>query len=216
MTTMSDQSIIYLPDDMGHKILSLAEAAGVNDHEAQELILREIISAGTITRLVAVGGGPGELPTTKTVVKSGPIMFVTTTTRAKLHHEIETRILSIEANDTAAQTRRVLQKVAELEGGLVEASKVDPKWIDYQRWLAAGERRVVVPFARELSEHENLYDQSVRMRRDFSQVLTTVKACALLHREHRKETIKVASSLDTMTIKSPTAYSLTAWRRARV
>ena len=126
MTTMSDQSIIYLPDDMGHKILSLAEAAGVNDHEAQELILREIISAGTITRLVAVGGGPGEFPTTKTVVKSGPIMFVTTTTRAKLHHEIETRILSIEANDTAAQTRRVLQKVAELEGGLVEASKVDP------------------------------------------------------------------------------------------
>ena len=124
-------------------------------------------------------------------------------------------ILSIEANDTAAQTRRVLQKVAELEGGLVEASKVDPKWIDYQRWLAAGERRVVVPFARELSEHENLYDQSVRWR-DFSQVLTTAKACALLHREHRKETIKVASSLDTMTIKSPTAYSLTAWRRARV
>lgn len=186
LTNMSDQSIIYLPDDMGHKILSLAEAAGIHEREAQEYILREIITAGRITRLVAVSGGPGELPTTKTVVKTGPIMFVTTTTRARLNHEIETRVLSIEADDTAGHTRRIVEKIADIEGGLVDIDAVDPKWADYQRWLAAGERRVAVPFARALAEHRRLYVRSVRMRRDFSQVLTTVKAHALLHREHRK------------------------------
>ena len=213
MTTMSDQAITYLPDDMAHKILSIAEAAGVKDRESQEYMLREIISDGRITRLVAVGGSPGELPTTQTVVKEGPIMFVTTTTLAHLHHEIETRVLSIEANDSEAHTRRVVEKVADLDGGLIDVTKVDPMWADYQRWLTAGERRVVIPFARNFARHKNLYVKSVRMRRDFRQVLTTVKAHALLHREHRKRDDKgriVATRFDY-----EVAYELLEYRLAQ-
>lgn len=56
MTTMSDQALTYLPDDMAHKILSIAEAAGVKDRESQEYMLREIISDGRITRIQESAG----------------------------------------------------------------------------------------------------------------------------------------------------------------
>jgi len=49
-----------------------------------------------------------------------------------------------------------------------------------QHWLtAAGERAVVVPFARELAGLVPVHE--VRMRRDFTQLLTLIRAHALLH-----------------------------------
>jgi hypothetical protein len=49
--------------------------------------------------------------------------------------------------------------------------------------LAIGQRRVVVPFADELSNQ--IPAASVRLRRDFGQVLRAIKTHALIHREHR-------------------------------
>ncbi len=54
---------------------------------------------------------------------------------------------------------------------------------DYQDWLAAGERRVVIPWGPVLAEA--VTTRSVRLRRDFSQILNLVSAHALLHRSHR-------------------------------
>jgi hypothetical protein len=185
-TTMTEKALIYLPDSLAHKILSMAEALGSRDHELQDYLIREIISEGRITHMIAVPGAPGELPATQRKVIEGPIMFVTTTTRARLHPEIETRILSVETNDTQKQTRLVLRKIAEIEGDPDDGWKPDlAPWHAYQRWLAAGERRVVIPFARELADHPDLDDKRVRMRRDFRQVLGAIQAHALLNRQHR-------------------------------
>src|SRR4029079_16017063 len=57
-------------------------------------------------------------------------------------------------------------------------------WQDFQRWLAAGNCNVVVPFARELGQL--IPPRSVRLRRDFAQILLAIKAHALLHRNHRQ------------------------------
>ena len=57
-------------------------------------------------------------------------------------------------------------------------------WHDYQRWLGAGETRVVIPYAVDVARLT--LPRAVRMRRDFSQCMRTVKAHALLHREHRE------------------------------
>jgi len=183
-TTWTEKALIYLPDNMAHKILSMGEATGSRDNELQDYLLREIISDGRITHMVPVPGPPGELPSTRRVVKEGPIMFVTTTTRARLHPEIETRILSIETDDTEKQTARVLDKIAEIEGGLIEPTIDLAPWLAFQRWLATGERRVVIPFAKELARRSDV--KEVRMRRDFRQVLTAIKAHALLHRARRQ------------------------------
>lgn len=188
VTTMTDKALLYLPNSLAHKIFSMAEALGSRDHELQDYLIREIISEGRITHLVTVPGAPGELAATQRKVIEGPIMFVTTTTRATLHPEIETRILSVETDDTHMQTRRVVMKVAEIECGLgVTGPDPDLKpWLAFQRWLAGGECRVVFPDGPDLARHEDLDVNAVRMRRDFFQVICAVKAHALLNREHRE------------------------------
>ena len=58
-----------------------------------------------------------------------------TTTRAALHPENETRMLSLEIDDSEGQTKRVLRKQAKTIGRNL---KPDPSlfdWQDYQRLL---------------------------------------------------------------------------------
>jgi hypothetical protein len=183
-TTVTEKALLYLPDDLGHKILSMAEAVGGKDQELQDYLIRELISSGRIEHLVPTKDEDGRWVTQR-VVKDGPIMFVTTTTKPNLHAENETRIISLETDDSHMQTRRVMEKVAEIEGLGQETIKL-ANWHSYQRWLAAGESRVKIPFALTLARHPKLYDKAVRMRRDVRQVLNAIKAHALLHREHRK------------------------------
>ena len=92
----------------------------------------------------------GEIVTT-VIEKHGPVCFLVTTTRANLHAENETRMLSLETDDSQNQTRAVLVKVAETIGeqgigAIADIVDVAP-WHDFQRWLAAGNRNVVIPYA---------------------------------------------------------------------
>jgi len=111
-----------------------------------------------------------------------------TTTRNKLHNENETRLLSLDVDESAEQTRKVLRKIAVVKGFNRVPAEADLKpWGDYQRFLAAGNCTVVVPFAATLSRLiPEKAMSSVRLRRDFSQVLIAIKAHALLHHEHRR------------------------------
>ena len=94
----------------------------------------------------------------------------------------------METDDSEAQTEAVMEKIAELEGeGSVEAIGY-ATWHDYQRWLAAGERRVVIPWAQSL--RKLIKANAVRLRRDFGQLLRAIKAHALLHRFHREKDAK--------------------------
>src|SRR5262249_17043172 len=56
-------------------------------------------------------------------------------------------------------------------------------WQDFQRWLATGERRVVVPFADVMAQM--IPPVAVRLRRDFNQFIRAIQAHALLHRAQR-------------------------------
>ena len=105
--------------------------------------------------------------------------FLVTTTRNKLNPENETRMLSLEIDDSEAQTKAVLRKVAAIEGyGHVEPSVDLTPWHDYQRWLAAGNCQVKIPFAITLGRM--IPPKAVRLRRDIGQVLRAIKAHALL------------------------------------
>ena len=195
-TTLSEKALFFLPDDLAHKVFSMAEAAGSKEQDLQDYLIREIISSGSIKHIVTVKDPNTGLMVAQTIEKKGPISFLTTTTRGKLHPEIETRILTLETDDTEKQTRRVLAKLAELDSGL-GTSETDLKpWHDYQRWLATGERRVVIPYAPRLSELTRA--KTVRMRRDFSQVLQAIKAHALLRREQRERDAqgRIVATLD--------------------
>ena len=116
----------------------------------------------------------------RVIKKEGPTGLITTTTAARLHPENETRLLSLTVTDTPEQTRAVMLAQADD----AEDDGVDyERWHAHQRWLALGERRVVVPFAKRLALE--IPTVAVRLRRDFPMLLSLVRANALLHRELR-------------------------------
>ena len=184
-TALSEKALLYMPEDLAHKILSMGEAQDNEQVKFQDYLMRELMSEGKL-RYSVVQKRDGELVTIM-VEKQGPVAFMVTTTKNKLNAENETRMLSLEVDDSAAQTKAVLRKVAEIEGRNMRGQTIDyDLWRNFQRWLAAGERRVFIPFARTLAEL--LEPKSVRLRRDISQLFRAIKAHALLHRRHRKYT----------------------------
>jgi hypothetical protein len=139
----------------------------------------------------------GNVMETIVIVKDGPVAFLVTTTKNQLHPENETRMLSLEIDDSEAQTRAVLAKVAEVEGLGATTDVVDfEPWHDFQRWLAIGTTEVVVPYAVALAAA--VPPRSVRLRRDLGQVLRAIMAHALLHRDHRDrdERGRIVANLD--------------------
>jgi hypothetical protein len=186
-TALSDKALIYEKDDFQHKILSMGEALTGKEAEFLNYLLRELMSENVL-RYPVVQKQPDGTMETITIEKHGPVAFMVTTTHNQLHQENETRMLSIEVDDSAKQTRKVIEMVAEVEGlNRDVSSEALTAWHDYQRWLAAGERRVWVPFAPVLAR---LIKETgaVRLRRDFAQLLLGIKAHALLHRQHRRRT----------------------------
>ena len=65
-------------------------------------------------------------------------------------------------------------------------------WRDYQRWLAAGNCKVDIPFAKELGRLI-VSAKAPRLRRDFAQILLAIKAHALINQQHRDETTEARS-----------------------
>ena len=114
-TALSEKALLYMPDDFHHKILSMGEAITGKEIEFQDYLLRELMSEGKLRYPVVQKNPDGELQTV-TVEKEGPVAFLVTTTRNKLNPENETRMLSLEVDDSEAQTRTVMRKVAEVEG----------------------------------------------------------------------------------------------------
>jgi energy-coupling factor transporter ATP-binding protein EcfA2 len=181
-TALSEKALIFEKRSFEHKIVSMGEAAATADAEFQDYLLRELMSEG-ILRYPVVQKVDGEL-TTITIEKEGPVAFVVTTTRNALHPENETRLLSIEVDDSAEQTKRVLTKVAEVHGQNGGRNQIDlTPWQDFQRSLERSNRKVVVPYAVTLAEL--IPPSAVRLRRDFAQLLLAIKAHALIHRSHR-------------------------------
>jgi phage/plasmid primase-like uncharacterized protein len=186
-TALSERALLYMKDDFAHKILSMGEASAT-DAKAQQFqnyLLRELMSAGKLR--YSVPQKIGSDIETVTIEKNGPVVFLVTTTRNALDPENETRMLSLEIDDSAEQTRAVMKKIARSTGLHQQLTPGSyQRWHDYQRWLAAGECRVIVPFAETLSE--KIRDaKASRLRRDFKQLLLAIQAHALLHRTHRRK-----------------------------
>jgi phage/plasmid primase-like uncharacterized protein len=189
-TSLTEKALLYIPDGFEHKILSMAEAQRQEEMAFQDYLLRELLSEGKLRHLVPVKAG--DKIETVTIEKNGPVAFVVTTTATKLNPENETRMLSLEVDVSEDQTKKVLRQVALIEGlnRPVDDQDFQP-WHDFQRWLAAGDCDVVVPFAKVLVKMIK-GTWVVRWRRDLGQLLRAIKAHALLHRNHRERNSKGA------------------------
>jgi hypothetical protein len=183
-TTISEKALFWYEGEFTGKILSMGEATGLQEAELQNTLLRELMSEGVINYVTAqvIDGRVQSV----TITKRGPCTFMVTTTRAMLHPENETRMLSLEVDDSPVQTRRVLKKLAQTVGRNQDTDWAECyRWQDYQLLLREhGYQRpggwvIDVPFASALAAL--IGAPSCRFRRDYPQILQAVKAHALLH-----------------------------------
>ncbi len=176
-TAMSEKTLLYTEEPLSNRHIILSEAAGLSG-DFQEYVIRTLLSEGSLEYEFVEKTSEGLRP--RRITKEGPTGFITTTTRDKLHAENETRYLSLTVTDTREQTRRVFRALA--DGSAEEPDR--GRWHALQAWLEAGEHRVTIPYAGALAER--MGDVAVRLQRDFSVVLSLIKAHAILHQATRE------------------------------
>jgi hypothetical protein len=191
MTTGSALSLAYDEDPIKHRILAIYEATQLQDKDnsTYALLLRTLISENRIVHRTVVED-PLSLygRRTETIVKEGPVCVIITTTADSIHAENETRMLRFGVTETADQTAKVMATLgASAEGAQAADDSTAAEleaWHNFQRWIAAGPREVVVPFATVLAEL--IPPAAVRFRRDFSALLGLIRGHALLYQAQRE------------------------------
>lgn len=174
-TSFSEKTLFYTEEPLSNRILILAEAAGGGEY--QEYTIRTLLSEGRLEYEFVEKTAEGLRA--RRICKEGPTGFITTTTRQRLHAENETRYLSLTVTDTREQTRQIFRSLA---------SSPEPpdmeRWLALQRWIEVQDNRVDIPYATQLAER--MGDAAVRLRRDFSVVLSLIKTHAILHQATRE------------------------------
>ena len=179
LTAMSDRALAYSEEPLKHRMLILYEAAGMSGDFATYLI-RSLLSEGRVRYETVEKTKDGLRP--RVIEREGPTGLFTTTTAVSLHPENETRLLSIPVTDTPAQTKQVLRALSDDRGDRADADLAP--WRALQTWLETAESRVTVPYSRRLAEQ--IPPVAIRLRRDFTTLLTLIKAHAVLHQATRK------------------------------
>lgn len=176
LTAMSERNLAYTEEELSHRFLVLYEAAGLGGDFATYLI-RSLLSEGRI-KYEFVEKTSGGLRSRR-IEKEGPTGLIMTTTAVWLHPENETRLLTLTVDDTKEQTSNILLAMANGTDDGMDFTQ----WHALQIWLKNCEHRVAIPYAKPLAKLTK--PETVRLRRDFTAVLSLIKAHALLHRATR-------------------------------
>jgi hypothetical protein len=183
---MSDKALIHMDEDLRHRHLVIGEFAGLQNKDGNKW-LRMLLSEGELIYTVTVPDldNGGHKAVTKR--REGPTGCLLTTTEGVLHPEDETRLLSVPIVGGADKTREVLAAQGFEFSGTQKAKREGREgWLAFSEWVDAGEKRVILPFARDLAQRVDAHSE--RIKRDFPQVLSLVAAHALIHQENRERT----------------------------
>ncbi|HWL56439.1 MAG TPA: helix-turn-helix domain-containing protein, partial [Paracoccus sp. (in: a-proteobacteria)] len=188
LTTLSPKSLIYSDRDFRHSLIVLQEAAPLRvDSKNSDVahMLRVLLSEGRLihekVELV------DDVLKTVTIEKAGPVGLLTCNVADQMDAELSTRVISIGIDGGADQTAEVITRAAIRAAGQDnqgDYSAEIAEWHCFIRWLAGQSTAVTIPFAPALRELIKI--AQTRTRRDFEQVLSMIRASAILHREHRK------------------------------
>ncbi len=191
VTAGSQRSLIFTDEEFEHRTIimfeatALREVAEKRDGDLTAMIVRTLLSEGRIIYDITERSDDGKMGTRR-IVKEGPTNLIVTTTAENLHHENETRLLSLPVDESEAQTRAVMVRTALRRSRAEPAEPPDlAPWHELFHWLKHhGEHRVYIPFAAYLAE--TAAASVVRMRRDFGVLLGMIEAHAVLHQVSRK------------------------------
>jgi hypothetical protein len=172
--SMTPRAILYLePGSLVRKLLIGGERSHHKDPDATRAF-RELISDGYVSSIV---GG-------RRIEQRGPVAYVESTTQGRIFGEDLNRCLLLTSDSSSEQTRRIIEytgRLAQYGDNSDEKNRILSK-----HWIAQSMLRncdVRIPFATRLTANFNT--ESVEARRSINQVLSMVKAVALLHQFQR-------------------------------
>ena len=178
---MTEKALVYLEGlNLKHRHLVIGEAAGLADGEGRSL-LRQLLSED-IVRYVTVqstsqGNKGTELPPLE-----GPCGLIMTTTATGIHPEDESRMISVNIQDSPEQIAEALISQALGSSKKEEPLNTEP-WFALYDYVNSGPSEVVVPYA--LAMAKKLPKTHDRIKRDFPQILSLISASALMHQCRR-------------------------------
>lgn len=179
ISSMSEKALIYSKEPIKHRFIIIYESVGLGK-EFATYIMRTLLSEHRIKYDTVVPTPIGPEP--KSIIKEGPAGFVTTTTADKIYHDNETRLLSVEIEDTPEQTKRILKSLA-IENQKSKTVNYQA-WMAFQKWLSLSNKLVTIPFSMTLAEH--VPPVATRLRRDFGQFLNFIRIHAIIHQKSRE------------------------------
>jgi hypothetical protein len=177
LSAMSERALAYSDEPLRHRILVIYEAVGIEGNFASYLV-RSLLSEGRVRYETVEKTKDGLRP--RLIEREGPTGLIVTTTRAGLHPENETRLLSIPVTDSREQTHAVLMALATEDAPVVDLAP----WHSLQTWLEAAEYQVTIPYGKVLAD--SISPLAVRLRRDFGAVLNLIRAHTVLHQVSRE------------------------------
>lgn len=175
---MSEKAIVFTEESLEHRILVLYESQGLSGG-FMAYGVRSLLSEGHLRYEYT----DIERHSTRVVEKEGPTGLIVTAT-ASLDAELTTRLLTFSVPEDEQQTRAVLTVLAEAATGNRRDAEPDHELFQLlQLYIAELDLEVVVPFGPQLAGLVST--TAVRMRRDFSAILSLIQAHALLHQGTR-------------------------------
>jgi len=180
LTASTERALIYLEEPLAHRILYMQEpeglAQGVGFAAIKSLIWEGRLKYDTVVKENGEFVG-------RHIEKDGPTGLIVTTTTG-LEEQLSNRLLRLEVDASSEQTRRILNVIASSVNGTKPRIDLTP-WHAFSQ-LLGGPVDVEVPFSYYLAER--ISTTALRIRRDFTHLLTLVQASAVEHQYQRSKT----------------------------
>jgi hypothetical protein len=193
----SEKFFVFDREPLTEKIVYFVEATALerDGNSPLAFAIRTFMSEG-VARYRYVdfeNKDPDGNPQVVEITRPGPGAVIITSTRDRLHPEIESRIIRQAVDPSEAQTLRILRQIA----ANAEAAPTDAliaEWRAYDEWLSRfGGREAQLDFAdaavTALERKAKAAGRPVdlRLRRDFNHVITATETIALTNQRHRRQ-----------------------------
>lgn len=168
----------------------LARRANGDEHPMTGM-LRILLSEGKLDHRLPVTQA-GAVPKSVHIRRDGPVSLFITSAREDIEPEMLTRLLSSDADETAEQTLKVVDRIYANDGRPVDDGGIE-RWRDHQRWLQLdAPYDVVIPFSEAIAKAWRALVRKypaalqLRIRRDATALKAAIEASAVLHKAQRK------------------------------
>lgn len=188
----SPRAFIYSQESLIHRVLFFTEIDSLPEGEDSPVAsaIRTLLTDGQVSYHTVEKNPATNRMESRAVVRKGPTVLLTTSTRSldgKQGTQMATRLFSIPLDESEEQHAAALKVIAKQVNGELQLES-DPALVGYQEYLQLlAPWRVVIPFADQLAVAIGKVATKGRIMRDFSRLLSLIKAVTILRHTYRRK-----------------------------